>query len=134
MEYGCIVGGAKLILVMGHTHSGLVELAMNQFCLESNVPQNPNCPHLGPILNQIRESIDSSECRDYRQATPDQRRKFIDEVSRRNVARCVQQIVQTSPAIRQLVDGQQLAVVGALFDVNSGRVEFLEESIAGSSS
>jgi carbonic anhydrase len=134
MEYGCIVGGAKLILVMGHTHSGLVELAMNQFCLESNVSQNPNCPHLGPILNQIRESIDPSECRDYRQATPDQRRKFIDEVSRRNVARCVQQIVQTSPAIRQLVDGQQLAVVGALFDVDSGRVEFLEESIAGSSS
>ena len=28
MEYGCVVGGAKLILVMGHTRSGLVRTTL----------------------------------------------------------------------------------------------------------
>jgi carbonic anhydrase len=129
MEYGCIVGGAKLILVMGHTQSGLVELAIRESCLEADARDFAHYPNLAPILSQIKESIDvTSECRRYSTACSAERKIFVNEISRRNVERCVQQVLLKSPAIRQLVDEQKLAIVGAMLDTDSGSVEFLAEA------
>jgi carbonic anhydrase len=125
MEYGCVVGGAKLILVMGHTQSGLVQYAMDQACVVPNGKDLSCCPSLRPILDQIRQSITDSDFRELPHASPERRSEIIDAASRRNVSRCVRQVVQQSPAIGRLVEEHQVAVVGALFDVSTGRIEFL---------
>jgi carbonic anhydrase/SulP family sulfate permease len=126
VEYGCVVGGAKLILIMGHTRSGLVECAIDQVCSGAESREWAACPNLGPILKQIQQSIDVIECRGFEQASAEERNRIVDRTSRRNVIRCVLQVIDQSPAIKRLVDEQRLAVVGAIFDVDSGRVEFLQ--------
>lgn len=129
MEYGCVVGGAKLILIMGHTRSGLVECAIDHVCSGAESREWVGCPNLGPILNQIQQSIEVTECRRFERASVEERNLIVDETSRKNVLRCVRQVMEQSPAIKGLVDDQRLAVVGAIFDVVSGRVEFLRSEV-----
>jgi carbonic anhydrase len=131
MEYGCVVGGAKLILILGHTRSSLVEYALDQACSNANGQAWASCPHLDPILNQIRESIDLAACQRYQKATAVERNQIVDEISRKNVIRCVHQLVNQSQAIRQRIQEQRVAVVGGLFDVASGSVELLLDDSIG---
>lgn len=125
MEYGCIVGGAKLILVLGHTRSGLVEHAIDQTCSPQNGSRLEQCPNLQPIISQIQQSIDPSECMAHQTADPATQQRIVDASSRRNVIQCVRQVINQSSAIAELVTQNQVAIVGAIFDVDSGRVEFL---------
>jgi carbonic anhydrase len=45
-----------------------------------------------------------------------------------NVQTGVKQIVSKSPAIRQLVDSGKLAIVSGMFNIESGKVEFFEQT------
>ncbi len=131
MEYGCIVGGAKLILVMGHTCSSLVECAIDHASSSQNVEQLTGCPNLELILREIQQSIEMSTCRNLPSASEEDRAAFVDATSRRNVIHTVQQLVQKSPTIRGLVDEKRIAIVGALFDIPTGIVEFLIDDAIG---
>lgn len=131
MEYGCVVGGAKLIVIMGHTRSGLVQYAIDQTCTTSYGKDLSCCPSLRPVLDQIKESITDTDCRELQHASHEKRASIIDAASRRNVARCVKRVVQQSPAIQRLVDEHQVAVVAALFNVDTGNIEFLLQDSIG---
>ena len=52
--------------------------------------------------------------------------KFFDQVSERNVLHTVKQILGRSDAIRDAVAGGRVKVVGAIYDVKTGEIEFLE--------
>jgi carbonic anhydrase/SulP family sulfate permease len=51
--------------------------------------------------------------------------EYVNEVARANVLRTVQKIVESSEAIQKLVNEGKVAVVGAIYDVVSGDLEFL---------
>jgi carbonic anhydrase len=131
IEYGCVVGGAKLVLIMGHTRSGLIQCAIEQACSSKDVTGWAGCPHLGLILNQIQESIDLQSCRDILSDSGEIRDVKIHDITRKNILRCVHAVVQQSPPIRKLVEEKKLAVLGALFDVDSCKVDFLVNEAVG---
>ncbi|MDB4339028.1 hypothetical protein OAA19_02850 [Rubripirellula sp.] len=56
---------------------------------------------------------------------------LVDEIAERNVIRSVQEIVRRSDAIAQSVRDGEIVIRGAIYDVKTGRVEFLGD---GSSS
>lgn len=130
MEFGVLVGKAKLVLILGHTGSNLIHYA---FQSETRDPQTtsplPNCESLNEILAGLRQSITAEEIAQFGALSDDQKLQMVDAISRRNVVKCVRQVCQKSSELRRQVESGSLAVVGAMFDVKSGAVEFLEETV-----
>lgn len=59
------------------------------------------------------------------------RNEFAEDVARRNVVHTVRNILDKSQTIGKLVDEGRLAIVGAVYDVASGKVEFLIKDAVG---
>lgn len=125
LEYGCAVAGAKLVLVVGHTRCGAVTAAVEAAQKGQSAGLLAGCDHLDPIVADIQQSIDANRLRVAEHDNVGKRRAFVDEVARANVRRSVRQILEVSVAIRRLVEHKQIAVVGAMYDVVSGNIEFL---------
>lgn len=122
MEYGCAVAGAKLILVVGHTRCGAVTAAVDLACSTENTEKATGCQHLEPIVRAIQQSIDLPACEQMRHASAADKMAFVDTVAWQNVQRVVREIVEESHTISRLVSESRVAVVGAMYDINTGKV------------
>jgi carbonic anhydrase/SulP family sulfate permease len=125
LEYGCAVAHAKLILVMGHTRCGAVTTAVTTAATTESIAKITGCPHVESVLREVQESIDLSHLRYIDRSSPQGMEQYVNEVARANVLRTVEKIVESSEAIRKLVNEGKVAVIGAIYDVVSGDLEFL---------
>jgi carbonic anhydrase/SulP family sulfate permease len=118
IEYACAVAGARLILVMGHTRCGAVTAAVDLAASGRTAAEATGCGHLDPIVGAIQQSIDPAGDGTDREA-------LVNAVARRNVERVTEELVRQSEALAGLVRDGRVAVVGAMYDVATGAVEFL---------
>jgi carbonic anhydrase len=125
MEYACAVAGAKLILVMGHTRCGAVTAAVKCACSEDSIAQMTGCQHVEFILRDIQQAMDPETCRHLHQLSPAQQEEVIDEVARMSVLRTVCAMVEQSETLARLEQEGRIAIVGAMYDVVTGQIEFL---------
>ena len=126
-EYGCAVAGAKLILVMGHTRCGAVTAAVNLICSTRTAAETLDCQHLDYIVNDLQQSTDQASCRGIEARQADEQESLINAVARRNVSRVVEQMRAQSRTLDDLVREGRIAIVGAMYDVVTGEIEFLAE-------
>jgi carbonic anhydrase/SulP family sulfate permease len=133
LEYSCAVAGAKVILVIGHTQCGAVTAAVDLFCSGLNAEQTTGCQHLEPIVHQIQQSLDGSTREQVAQVSGAEKAALVDLVARNNVLRTVREIVGQSRTLRKLVQEGRVAVVGALYDLRSARLELLDAEQKGRS-
>ncbi|MBI2825253.1 MAG: bifunctional SulP family inorganic anion transporter/carbonic anhydrase [Planctomycetia bacterium] len=131
MEYACAVAQAKLILVVGHTRCGAVTAAVDLACSTQSAEQAMGCQHLGTIVHEIQQSIDSAGCERIVHAPPEKKEAFIDAVARQNVERAVQQIVEKSHTINRLAREGRVVVTGAMYDIRTGKIDFLANEPVG---
>lgn len=131
MEYGCAVAGAKLILVVGHTKCGAVGATVDLACSTQTAEQATGCQHLGSIVHEISQSVDTSTCQKLGHQSSEDRQKYVDEVAERNVHYSVLRILEASQTIRRLVAEGRLAVLGAMYDVSTGKIDFLTTEAVG---
>jgi len=117
----------KLVLVMGHTRCGAITSTVQLICDHHNVTQATGCTHLDSIVDEIAPCVDEEACSRLSEMNELAREEFIDETARRNVYRSVQEITARSEVVRNLVDAGKIMVVGALYDVKSGKIEFLTD-------
>ncbi len=127
IEYGVGVAGVKLVLVLGHTRCGAVTASVQLLGDNKNVEQETGCQHLHTIVDEIAPCLDAADYRQFKQMDQAEKETFVDQVASRNVRRTVQQIVERSAVIRQAVAEGRVLVVGAVYDVKSGEIEFLSE-------
>jgi carbonic anhydrase/SulP family sulfate permease len=127
IEYGVGVAGVKLVLVLGHTRCGAVTSSVQLLRENKNVEQATGCQHLHTIVDEIAPCVDSAELARLSDLSASEQESYVDEIAKRNVLRTVHEIIQRSTAIRQAVDAGKVLVVGALYDVKSGNIEFLLE-------
>ncbi|MBC7819713.1 MAG: bifunctional SulP family inorganic anion transporter/carbonic anhydrase, partial [Planctomycetaceae bacterium] len=132
MEYGCAVAGAKLIVVVGHTQCGAITAAVNLAGSQANAEQATGCQHLEPIIREIQGAIDLPSCQHLEQWTEKERANLVDAVARRNVMHTVERISRESRTINRLVQEGRIAVVGALYDVVTGQIDFFTDDAADS--
>ncbi|HTN65788.1 MAG TPA: carbonic anhydrase family protein [Burkholderiaceae bacterium] len=113
LEYASAVAGTKLIVILGHTHCGAVKGACDSAVL-GNLTQ---------LVDKIRPAVN---------ATPDthgsdrssKNHHFVDAVAETNVHLTVKELLVKSPVLRQMVEKGQIKVVGAMLDVETGKVRF----------
>lgn len=127
IEYGCAVAGAKLVLVIGHTRCGAVSAAVNFACTTTTAAEATGCKHLDPIIRDIQRAIEPDVCPILEHMQPEKKQEFIDTVARGNVRRTVEEILSQSETIANLVRQGRIMVVGAMYDVATGDIEFLTD-------
>lgn len=116
MEFATKLAGAKLLMVLGHTGCGAVRGACD----------NARLGHLTGILKKIRPSVDAVKKtvpdKDATSANP----AFVDKVAAENVRRTVASIRHRSPILADLEQSGQIKIVGAMYDLASGKVTLLD--------
>lgn len=115
MEFATKVAGTKLILVLGHTKCG----AVNGAC------DNVELGKLTGLLEKIKPAISQETLESVRNSS---NLKFVEKVTTNNVKNSVDNILELSPVIKELVVNGQVAIVGGIHDISTGEVTFLEET------
>lgn len=113
MEFACKVSGSKLILVMGHEHCGAVKAAVDDVKLGN----------ITPMLAKIKPAVEMVE---YEGDRTSKNQEFVHMVSESNVRNTIEQIRSESPILREMESNGEIKIVGALYDMDNGKVNILE--------
>ncbi len=114
MEFACRVSGAKLVLVLGHQHCGAIKGAIDGVELGN----------ITPMLANIRPAVEHFS--DYEGLKSSANDEFVQKVAVQNVRLTVGDIRRKSPILNKMEEDGKIRIVGAMYDMNSGKVEFLE--------
>ena len=125
LEYACAVAGAKLVLVLGHTHCGAVDAAIDLHEAKKSAKEATGCDHLDEIVGDIQRVLESRPPRPVGAAL-DTKVQYATAVARANVTRSVARLTAESRTLAEMVNAGRIRVVGAVYDVASGEVTFLE--------
>ncbi len=114
MEFACKVAGVKAIVVLGHTKCGAIRGACDRVRLGN----------LTSLLRKIDEAIAlETETVDDRTSA---NTKFVERVSELNVLMVKRQIMERSIVLSEMIRQSKIALVGGMYDVDSGIVEFYD--------
>jgi carbonic anhydrase len=114
LEFATKLAGAKLIVIMGHTWCGAVRGACDRAQLGL----------LTATLANINPAVDAVQG-DYKPRTS-QNEKFVLAVTEKNVRLNLQKLRTRSNVLREMIDKGEIGLVGAMYDVRTGKVTFLE--------
>lgn len=114
IEFATKLAGSKVVVVMGHTSCGAVKGACD----------NVQVGHIASLVNNIRPSVDAivEEGEDCSSANV----SLVDRVAAHNVDRTIVNIREQSEIIRELDESGDIILIGAMYDVKSGVVRFVE--------
>lgn len=116
VEFACHVIGVKLLVVLGHTRCGAIMAACD------DVEQG----HITQLLAKIKPAIAAeTQTESCRNGSNDE---FVTNVTKLNIANTLQHIYQDSSILRLMIDQEEVGMVGAVYDVNTGEVEFKDFS------
>jgi carbonic anhydrase len=114
MEFGCKISGAKLILVMGHSSCGAIKSAIDDVRLGN----------ITAMLAKIKPAVALSQ--HFAGAKTSKNEDFTDLVGKNNVLNSIQNIRMRSPILKEMEDKGIIKMVGAYYDIQTGKVEFIE--------
>ncbi len=115
LEFAAAIAGVKVIVVLGHTACGAVKGACDGAELE----------HLTGLLAKITPAVQDVTGET---APGSGDPELVTKVVGRHVERMVVELTDRSETLRALVDQQRLAVVGAIYDLESATVTWMGSS------
>ena len=116
LEFGCAAAGSKAIVVLGHTSCGAVKGACDHVELGNLTSL------LSKINASVIETTEPTDPADRNSSNLD----FVNEVAKNNVYRSVEDIRIKSNVLRRLEEEGKITIVGAMYDVGTGKVSFLD--------
>lgn len=122
VEFAAEKFGTELVVVLGHSHCGAVTA-----CVETLInPEQYYSPNLQSIVDRIRPSVyNLHEILTAGDGEIDMD-EFIDRAVRANVRLSVSQLKSGSRSLEDMVNSGRLTIVGAEYDVATGKVNFFE--------
>ena len=114
LEYATKVGGAKLVLVMGHTRCGAVKSACEHVEL-GNI--TGLLQRITPAVDAVKGVPGGRDC---------ENEAFVDAAAQENVRLTIHKLREMSPILKGLEDSHDIMIVGALYDISTGKVDFLD--------
>ena len=112
VEYGTVVLGSPLIVVLAHTGCGAVKAACDVVTKNATYPGA-----IGPMIQPILPAA---------LAVRDQPGDFVDNTARESARRTAQQIDDLSALISAPVAAGTVRIVAAIYDLGSGVVTWLD--------
>jgi carbonic anhydrase len=126
-EYGCAIARAKLIVIIGHTRCGAISAAVDLLCSNKTAADATGCQHLDSIVDEIHPSADRIMGQSPGELTLPEKLAMVDVVARENVFRVVTELRRQSRTLDGLVRERRIAIVGAMYDIVTGDIEFVVE-------
>ena len=115
MEFACKVAGSKLIVVLGHSKCGAVKGACDHV----------EMGNLTELLSKIQPAVyQEKETANNRTS---KNSEFVENVAEINVKRNVKNIIERSFVLEQMLEEGQIGIVGAMHDIESGKVIFYDD-------
>lgn len=108
-EFGCKVVGAKAIIVLGHTSCGAVKGAI----------ENVDLGHLHFVTKKIQRCIPEVK----KHTSGD----ICQAVTEKNVLQGMQDLISSSHILADMLQKKAIRIVGGIYDISTGKVEFLDE-------
>lgn len=122
VEFAAEKFGTKLVVVLGHSHCGAVTA-----CVEALInPEQNYSPNLQSIVDRIRPSVYNLHELATANGQDVDADELLDLSISANVRMSVSQLKHGSRALEDLTSSGQLLVVGAEYDLKTGKVRFLE--------
>ena len=125
LEFACGVAGAKLLMVLGHTSCGAVKASVELKVAGKTAVDATGCDHLDELVGIIQGSIDPTRVKEFSSMSEEQKKVFVDEVARMNVINTMGYIREKSRILEKLIRDNKVMMVGAVYDVHTGKVNFL---------
>lgn len=112
MEFACKVAGSKIIAVLGHSGCGAVKGACDHV----------EMGNLTALLSKIRPAVDDETT--VKEDRTSGNAEFVDKVTLLNVKRTMKSILQRSTILKEMVDNNEILLVGGIHELSSGEVTF----------
>jgi len=117
LEFSCKVAGAKTIVVLGHTKCGAIKGACDDVKMGN----------LTELLNKLKPVVtaETTILSDRNSSNSE----FVDKVASLNVMYTMGQIKRNSPILNEMILQGEISIVGGIYDVETGVVDFCENEI-----
>lgn len=116
MEFASKLAGTKLIVVLGHTSCGAIKGACDDAKLGNLTTM---LAKIKPAVEEVTEPKDKS-------LRNSKNLDFVDNVAEKNVYLAIENIRKLSPVLKEMEDNNEIDIVGAMYDINTGEVTFFE--------
>lgn len=115
MEFACKLAGSKLVVVVGHSKCGAISGACDNFKLG-------NLTHLIDQLKPAVNNIKNIEG-ERNSLNPE----FVNAVVKENVLLTIKEIRSKSSILAEMEKNGEIMIVGSVFDLETGQVEFIQD-------
>lgn len=122
IEYAAAKLGTRLVLVLGHERCGAIQATIDELRHPGSTPS----PNLRALVDRVRPSVTPLLA----SAAPDDPAALSRAAVRANVAAAVAQLRADSQILRELSERDDALIVGAVYSLETGTVEFLDEGTA----
>lgn len=112
IEFAHLALGSKLIVVLGHKKCGAVDAAIQK-------PDNPP-GHIVTLINAIKPAAEKSK-----HMAGDR----LDNAIKQNVVEQVNELRQLESVLSKRYKNGEILIVGAVYDLSTGKVEFIPETL-----
>jgi carbonic anhydrase len=124
VEFAAEKFGTKLVVVLGHSQCGAVLATLD----ELKQPSESRSPNLRHIVDAIRPSIEGVFERQPEGRDDTHPEQLVRASVRANIRASVDQLRHGSVILEGLIRDERLKVVGAEYSLETGTVEFMDET------
>lgn len=117
MEFACKVAGSKIIVVLGHSRCGAIKGACDHVTMGN----------LSVLLDKLKPAVEAESSVTKNRTSSNS--VFVENVAQLNVQITLKQIPERSPIIEEMLQRGEIAIVGGMYDVETGQVSFYSEEI-----
>lgn len=107
LEFGSLVLGTKVIMVVGHERCGAVQAAMKG---------DPVPGQIGSLLEAIKPSVESSK---------DQSGDKLENACKANILAQIRKL-KSSSVLSELIKAEKLKIVGGYYDLDTGKISLVD--------
>lgn len=112
-EYGTKYLGTQLLVVLGHSKCGAVDATLKGAELEGSLPK---------LVSMIEPAVESTKRKHPNLKDDD----LLNQAIESNCRQTIDQLMKGSPVLRELVQSNKLKIVGAIRNIQTGKVQWIK--------
>ena len=114
IEFACKLAGTKVLVILGHTACGAVKGACD----------GAKLGNLTILLDKIMPAVNAVSQPSDAGLRNSKNIDFVNAVAVKNVQMTIENTRNMSPVLKEMEDNGEIKIVGAMYDINNGKVTF----------